>query len=351
MHATDDARHAADPATPPTDLDDPVLVRVWRSGRIESVHRGAWAVVDVSGAVVEGRGQVERPHYARSTIKSLQALPLIESGAAGRYELTDAELALALASHNAEAVHTDTVLGMLGRVELGVEHLRCGAQAPGAPEAREELARRGERPSALHNNCSGKHAGFLTLARHLGADPASYLDPEGAVQREVRAAVAAMCGVEADRLEHGIDGCSAPTFLLSVAELATGFARMGTPDGLAPERSAACRRMTAAVAAHPGLIAGEHKRLCTALARVTRGRLFPKIGAEGLYCVAHVESGRALACKLDDGQQRGLHAATVGLLERLGWIDEEERAALAAFAPGPLFNWAGLEVGHLEVVE
>ena len=148
-----------------------------------------------------------------------------------------------------------------------------------------------------------------------------------------------------------IDGCSAPTFLLSVRELATGFARVGSPDGLAPERVDACRRMTTAVAEHPALIAGEYKRLCTDLARATGGRLFPKIGAEGLYGVAHVGRGEAFAIKLEDGQGRGLHAATVGLLERFGWLDEGELEALERWRPGIERNWAGREVGRLEVVE
>ncbi|MEO0650201.1 MAG: asparaginase [Planctomycetota bacterium] len=352
MTTTDPTCTAPGPAgASALDPTDPVVVRVWRSGEVESVHRGAWARVGVDGELLEGRGDARRPHFARSTIKSLQALPLIESGAAERFRLSEEELALALSSHNAEAIHTDRVRALLGRLGLDVDHLLCGPQPHRVPELRAAAQREGRPASPLDNNCSGKHAGFLALARHLDADPATYLEPDAPVQHAVRQAVAEMCGVEASRLEHGVDGCSAPTFRLSVQELAAGFARVGTPDGLAPERAAACRRMTAAVAAHPALIAGEYKRLCTDLARVTGGRLFPKIGAEGLYCVAHVERGEAFAIKLEDGQARGLHAATVGLLGRFGWLTEDELEALARWRPGIDRNWAGREVGRLEVVQ
>lgn len=334
-------------ATWPT---NPVQVRVWRGDQVESVHRGAWVVVDAGGRVESGGGEVDARTFARSTIKSLQALPLIETGAADRFGLDERELALALASHNAEPCHTEPVAALLERLELSVDDLRCGAQIPGDPKTRRELLERGGAASALHNNCSGKHAGFLTLTAHLGADPSTYLDADGPTQSIVREAIAAMCDVGDRALEHAIDGCSAPTYHLSLRELATGFARVANPDGLCAEREAACRRMTAAVAAHPELIAGRHKRLCTDLARVTGGRLFPKIGAEGVYCIGHVGDDRGLALKLDDGQARGLHPMVVGLLDRLGWLSPAELEELGAWRPGILRNWAGLDVGRVEVL-
>ncbi|QDU69244.1 asparaginase [Engelhardtia mirabilis] len=329
---------------------NPVQVRVWRGDRVESVHRGAWVVVDAGGRALAGDGEPEARVFARSTIKSLQALPLVETGAADRFGLGQRELALALASHNAEPCHTEPVAALLAKLELSASDLRCGAQVPGDPRTRRDLLGSGASPTALHNNCSGKHAGFLTLTRHLGADPASYLDPAGPTQTLVREAIADMCADRGRQLDHATDGCSAPTYHLSLRELATGFARVANPDGLAPERAAACRRMTAAVAAHPELIAGHHKRLCSDLARVTGGRLFPKIGAEGVYCIGEVGADRGLALKLDDGQARGLHALVLGLLERLGWLSTAELEALEAWRPGVLTNWAGLRVGHVEVV-
>ena len=327
---------------------NPVLVELWRGEGLESVHRGAWAVVDADGQVVRGAGDLDHATPSRSAVKCLQALPLLESGAAQAAGYDGADLALALSSHNAEADHTERVAAILARLGLDATALLCGAQEPGDPAARAALRDSGQAPSALHNNCSGKHAGFLATARQLGQDPATYLDPEGAVQRAVHAAVLELCGLQGP-VPFAIDGCSAPTWRLSVRELATAFARVGTPEGLGADRAAACRRMTAAAAAHPTLIAGRHKRLCTALVEASGGALFPKIGAEGVYAIARVGSGEALALKMDDGGGRGLHAAVLGLLGELGWLGEQALAELAQRFGPPTRNWAGLEVANWRV--
>lgn len=327
---------------------NPVLVRLWRGARVESLHRGAWVLADDSGAVLDGAGDFDEPVFARSSVKSLQALPLVESGAAERFELTDEELALALASHDAERVHTDVVLGLLARLGLDASHLRCGPQTPRDEAARAELERRGERPSGLHNNCSGKHAGFLALARHLGQSVASYLDPEGPAQRLVREAVREMAGV--DELFLATDGCSAPTFALALRGIATAFARMANPEGLAPTRRDACLRMQRAVAAHPQLIAGRRKRICTALAREGGGRLFPKVGAEAVYGLGLVGSGRGLALKIDDGGSRAMHALLLRLVERYELLDRGALDRLAPYANATISNWAGETVGRTEVL-
>ena len=329
--------------------DNPVLLRVWRGDRVESQHRGAWVLVDSGGRVIDGAGAFAAPFFARSTLKSLQALPLLETGAADHFGYSDSDLALALASHNAEACHTDGVRAILERLGLGVDALQCGPQKPSDPEVRAELARRGESPTALHNNCSGKHAGFLALAAHLGVPLERYIDPESEGQVLVRRAVVEMTGVPAEDLHVAVDGCSAPTFRLPLTGLATAFARVANPEGLAPERRAACEKMLAAVAAHPILIAGRHERICSGLARVGGGKLFPKIGGEAVYAVGIRGADRALAIKVDDGSTRGLHATIVALLARFGFLSETEALELAAWSAGPIRNWAGLEVGRLEV--
>ena len=329
--------------------DNPVLCRVRRGAWIESQHRGAWVFSDASGHVVDGAGDWETPVFARSAIKSLQALPLVESGAAERFGYGDAELALALSSHNAEPCHTDAVEGILARLGLTGEALRCGAQAPGDPAARKELAAAGAEPTAVHNNCSGKHAGFLALGAHLGAEPQRYLDAGAEVQRAVREAVCAMCDVDPAAVTHGVDGCSAPTYRLPLAAMATGIARVTNAEGLIAERRAACEWMQRAVAAHPVLIAGSHKRIDTDIARVSGGRLFPKIGAEAVYLVGVRGGDRGLAVKIDDGSWRALHAVVVGLLERLELASPDELAALEGWRGRPMRNWAGLEVGALEL--
>lgn len=329
---------------------NPVLARVLRGAHVESEHRGAWALVDDAGNVLDGAGDWNRPVFARSSMKSLQALPLFESGAAERFGLSPREIALVLASHNAEACHTEGVAGLLARLGLDAGALGCGAQSPGDPEARAQLAQRGEQPSALHNNCSGKHAGFLALARQLDEDPARYLQVESRTQGLVRQAVLEMTGTPDDELTTAIDGCSAPTFRLPLAKLATGIARVANPESLSEVRRGACLRMTDAVAAHPELIAGKHRRICTDIARVAGGRVFPKTGAEAVYVLGLVGTGRGLAVKIDDGSYRGLHALIVDLLARFELLSPGELHTLDTWRGDPLRNWAGQVVGRIEIV-
>ncbi len=331
--------------------DNPVQVRLVRGHAVESVHRGAWVLADAAGRVLAASGDAGQTIFARSAVKAFQALPLLESGAAARFGYSEAELALALASHDAEPCHTEPVLDVLGRLGLGVEHLRCGPQVPGNRDARRALEASGKSPTALHNNCSGKHAGFLALAAHLGVPPEEYLAPQSAGQRLVAAALADMGGVAPGGLEVAVDGCSAPTFRLPLAALATAYARLADPSGLTPERAAACRRITAAAAHHPDHIAGSRGRLCTDLARVSGGRLFPKIGAEGVYGIGLVGRGLGLAIKMDDGQGRGLHPLVIALVERLGWLGPAQLETLEDWRVRRLVNRAGLVVGRTEVAE
>jgi L-asparaginase II len=346
VHPRDKASSAAASRYP----DNPVLVQVWRGEQIESQHRGAWALVDASGRVLEGRGDHGASIFTRSSLKSVQALPLIESGAAQRFDFSDAEIALALASHNAEACHTQVVEAVLTRLGLDARSLQCGPQPPGDPEAELELRRAGRAPTAVHNNCSGKHAGFLALALHLGAPVESYLDPESPGQKLVRRAMLDLTGLAPEHLGMATDGCSAPTFRMPLTALATAFARVSSPEDLAPPRRAACQRMLTAVERYPHLIAGHHQRICTDIARVTRGRLFPKIGGEAVYGIGVRGAGRGLALKIDDGSTRGLHAVLVQLLRRLGFLTAEEAAALEVWEERRIRNWAGLEIGRTEVL-
>ncbi|MEM9381977.1 MAG: asparaginase [Planctomycetota bacterium] len=329
--------------------DAPVLATVWRDGHVESVHRGSWCLVDSSGGVVEEHGPAGHSFFTRSAVKCLQVLPLLETGAAARVSMTEEEVALAVSSHNAEPAHVEVARGLLRRLDLTEDDLGCGPQPPGDPAARAELRERGAEPGRIHNNCSGKHAGFLALTRHVGGEVSGYLDPESPSQALVRDAVSDLCGVAPGDLGVAIDGCSAPTFRMPLTALATAFARVTTPDGLAPERRAACERVLAAVRAHPVLLAGRVRRLDTAIVRATGGALFPKIGAEAVYAVGVPGRDLALAVKVDDGGLRGLHATVVGLLRRLGLLDDAAARALESFAQRTLRNWDGIEVGRIEV--
>ncbi len=329
--------------------ENPALVRLWRGTRVESQHRGAWVLCDADGTVIDGMGSWKAPIFTRSSVKCLQALPLIESGAARRFGFSDAEIALALSSHNAEAIHTDGVKSVLARLGLDAGALQCGAQSPGDPEVRNALRDAKARPTAVHNNCSGKHAGFLALTEHLGADPERYLDVASPAQKLVRQAVLEMTGLADAEMYTAIDGCSAPTFQMPLTALATAFARVANPHGLRAERRAACERMLDSVAANPAMIAGNHQRICTDIARVSGGRLFPKVGGEAVYAIGVRGQDRALAIKIDDGNYRGLHPVIVELLRRFDFAKPDELAALASWEEKRITNWAGREVGRTEV--
>jgi len=333
--------------------ENPVLVRATRGHAVESVHRGAWCVVDADGALIDGRGAFRDAVFVRSAVKCAQALPLIETGAAERFGFDDADLALAVSSHDAEPEHVARAAGILARLGLDEGALQCGPQAPGSSDARFALRLEGRRGTRLHNNCSGKHAGFLALALHLGDDPARYLAEDSAAQRHVRAAVRDVSLVEDFELRTAIDGCSAPTFHIPLSGLAALFARVANPRELGAVRRAAAERIVAAVRANPTLLAGSKQRLCTDLVRVTGGRVFPKVGAEAVYAIGVPagpgRAGLGIAVKMDDGAPRGLSAVVVALLERLGLLTPDEVRALAAWRSPVLRNWAGLEVGRLEV--
>src|SRR5215210_3792931 len=215
-------------------MENPVLVEVTRGLEIESRHRAAVAVVDAEGSTVLALGDVECRVFARSAVKALQTLPLVESGIADQFKLTEAEIALACGSHAGEAEHVETAAAMLAKAGRDAACLECGAHWPLSEAAARALAARREMPTALHNNCSGKHAGFICLACGLDVDPSGYVDPAHRVQEVVRAALEDLTGASHGEEVRGIDGCSIPTYAVPLTALAFGFARFGTGVGLSP---------------------------------------------------------------------------------------------------------------------
>ena len=326
--------------------DNPVLVEVLRGGRVESRHRGALAVCDADGALVLALGDVAAPVFPRSAVKAFQALPLIESGAADRYGLTDAEIALAVASHSGEPTHTETARAMLAKCGRAPQALECGAHWPSSLEAGRALAAAGRTPGALHNNCSGKHAGFICLACAHGVDPAGYVAPDHFVQMEGARVLREMTGAPIDERHRAIDGCAIPTYAIPLRALAHAFARFGAGVGLSATRAAAARRIRAAAAAHPVFVAGAG-RFDTEIMRVLGARAFVKTGAEGVYCAAFPEQGLGVALKCDDGAGRAAEVAMGAMIARFVAMSESERARLQPrFAPA-LANWSGAAVGAL----
>jgi L-asparaginase II len=328
---------------------DPVLVEATRGAAVESRHRGACAVVDAQGKVVLALGDAERPVYGRSAVKPLQALPLIESGAADAYQLGAKEIALACASHRGEAMHVAAVGAWLGRLGLGVEDLECGAHLPTDPAAAQALIRTGAEPSALHNNCSGKHAGFLTTARHLGEKTRGYIEAAHPVQQRVRAVLEAMSGLDLARAPTGIDGCGIPVIGLPLAAIARAMARLADPAGLGEARAGAARRILAAMAAEPLMVAGTGTFTSAVLAACGRS-VVPKPGAEGMFCAALPGKGWGVALKIEDGAARASEVAMGAILGRLGALEPQAAQSLAPFLTPLIRNVAGRDVGRLRAI-
>ena len=327
-------------------MANPVVVEVTRGALVESAHRGAGAVVDADGRVVIAFGDVQWPVYPRSAVKALQALPLVESGAAESLGLSDKEIALACASHSGSEDHVATARAMLAKAGCDERALECGAHWPlGEDEAR-MLAGSGGTPTALHNNCSGKHAGFLCLACAMGVDRRGYVAPDHPVQREVAASMEAMTGARLSEAARGIDGCAIPTYAVPLVALARGFARLAAGHGLSHARRAAVARIRAAVATHPLTVAGRG-RFDTEVMSSLGSRVFTKSGAEGVFCAALPEAGLGIAVKADDGAGRAAQVMVTALIRRFGGLDDEAKAHLARFAAPRLSNWNGVEVGLL----
>lgn len=327
-------------------MENPVLAEVTRGNTVESRHRGSVVVVDADGAVVFSAGDVARPVFPRSAVKAIQALPLLESGAADRFALSEAEIALAVSSHSGEPAHAETSLGMLKKAGRDAGCLECGAQWPMNEAAARAIAKAGAQPSALNNNCSGKHAGLVCLACELDEDPAGYVKAGHAVQQAVRGALEQVTGASHSPDRMGIDGCSIPSYAVPLRALALGFARIGTGHGLAPERARAAARIRKAVAAHPFMVAGTG-RFDTRVIEQLRERIFIKTGAEGVYCGALPEQGYGIALKCDDGAGRAAEVAMAALIARFLPMSETETAAFAPLREGVLKNWNGIEVGRV----
>lgn len=325
----------------------PVLVEVYRGHAIESHHRGSVAVVDADGKTVLALGDIETPVFPRSAVKAFQALPLVESGIADRFGLTDEELALAISSHSGEVRHAETALTILRKAGQDASCLECGAHWPSNKDAERALAAAGQKPTSLHNNCSGKHSGFVCLACGLDEDPKGYIKPDHRVQKEIRAAGEEMTGFRVREEWTGTDGCSIPTYAVPLKNLAHGFARLGTGVGLKPERAKAAARLRHAAAAHPFMVAGTG-RLDTVAMEIFGARLFVKTGAEGVYCAALPEQGLGIALKADDGETRASQAMLAGIVHRFLTMGEEERRAFDAKAWPTLTNWNGMTVGSVK---
>ncbi|MFQ5935455.1 MAG: asparaginase [Acidiferrobacterales bacterium] len=324
---------------------NPVLVDALRGDMIESCHRGAAAVADVNGKLVAAWGDVEQPVFSRSAIKPVQALPLIESGAADRFGLNDEEIALACASHGAEPAHVERLTRWLVRIGVNESDLECGPHLPLNEQASADLLRSGQQPSPLHNNCSGKHAGFLTTAVHLGEPVRGYIRAEHPVQQRARRVLEEMSGADLTDAPAGIDGCGVPVVGLSLRATARAMALLACPEKLAPARAAAAARVLRAMTRQPFMVAGSG-RFCTDVMR-TGAAVAVKIGAEGAFTAALPGRCLGVALKIDDGAGRAASVAMGAILQALGVLRRGVHEALASHLRPRVRNHAGVVVGSL----
>ncbi|WP_415236163.1 asparaginase [Sneathiella sp.] len=326
----------------------PIVVNVYRGPMVECQHMVNAVVSDASGNILKKWGNTEKPVYLRSAIKLLQSVPLIESGAADAFDLTDKELSLSCASHTGEPIHVAAVTAWLQKMGLTLDALECGAHWPTFPEAAYALAAEGKKPTAAHNNCSGKHAGFLTTALHLGEDLKGYIHLDHPVQKRLVKVLEDFTDLDLAEAPVGIDGCSIPTIGIPLSGAALAIARFANPERLPDERAAACRRLQNAIATEPEMIAGSD-RLCTALNRSAKGAVVAKTGAEGVYLAALPNLGLGVAVKNIDGTTRGAEVALGQILQDLGVMTEEMHREIDAFVKPVQKNWNNITVGHMNV--
>ncbi|WP_294611652.1 asparaginase [uncultured Roseovarius sp.] len=319
------------------------MTEIWRGPMAESVHQGHALICDATGGIVEAWGDPSTTILPRSSSKMIQALPLITSGAADAHGLTTEQLALTCASHNGAAIHTTRVNRWLADLGLGDDDFRCGPQHPDDPAAGKALICSDTAPCQVHNNCSGKHAGFLTLNRHLKGS-AEYIDPEHPVQKAVLEAFETVTGETSPF--YGIDGCSAPNHATSLHGMARAMAWFaGATEGADASQSAAVRLWQAMIA-HPDLVAGEG-RACTELMRACKEPVALKTGAEAFFIAILPTRKMGIALKITDGGTRGAECAIAALLVRLGVLDADHPAT-RKFMNAPILNRRGVEVGMIK---
>ena len=333
---------------------NPVLIEVTRGDGVESRHRGAAAVVNSTGELVCSWGDIKAPVLPRSAIKALQALALIETGAADHFQVSDAELAIACASHSSEAEHLELVEAWLQRIGLATCDLECGAMGSIEETVNADLIRQGAELTRAHNNCSGKHAGFLTTALHMGEPTQGYIEAAHPVQQRLLEILQEMGEIDLSNSPRGCDGCGIPVIAMPLDAMALGFAKMASPERLPSERARAASRITKAIEKNPMMIAGR-RRFDSIIVEATsdgaNGPALVKTGAEGVYGAMLPGLGFGVALKIDDGAKRASEVAMAGILLKLGVIDKVMRHNLEQQIEPVINNAAGENVGVVRTTD
>lgn len=322
------------------------MIEVTRGAMVESRHRGHAVIIDNAGHPVEGWGDVNLPIYPRSAIKCLQALALVESGGADKYNVDSRELAIAMASHHSEPIHAETVGAWLARLGLDETALGCGARRPLHDAVWEAYIREGTTYTPRYDQCSGKHTGMLTAALAMGAPVKGYLQPTHPVQQRILGILERMSAQDLADAPWGWDGCAAPNWAISLGGLAMAMANFGCADNQPAQRQEACERLRAAWAAEPYMVGGA-RSIDTHIATVTKGRILTKGGAEGVALATIPQDRLGIALKIEDGAHRAAEAALLAILKGLDAFSKAEREEIDAWADGAVRNGGGVEVGRI----
>ena len=325
---------------------NPVLVTHTRGGITESFHRGVVCIVDKQGREVYSLGDVQQVCYPRSALKFFQHISLITSGAFDHFNFSLKELALMCGSHNGEEMHTQTARGILAKIGMGEEHLGCGAQTPTHKKDYVTLLKEGKEPGAIHNNCSGKHSGFLAWCVFHKQPTQNYLEAEHPLHIEIKRITALFHEMAAADLVSGVDGCSAPIFAVPVKNQAIAYKNLLNPEAFGDEKlNRACNLIREAITKYPEMVAGT-KRYCTDLMAVTNGKILGKTGADGVYSIAIPSTGYGICIKIDDGRMGPQYNVAQQVLEQLGLLNNEEKMALHPYLINQNRNFAGNFTGE-----
>jgi L-asparaginase II len=322
------------------------LIETTRGGTSECLHFGAVAVVDADGRVRAQAGDPYWTTFTRSTLKALQALPFMQAGGPRQLGFSREQVAMMCSSHSGEPMHVTQVEDMLGKAGVSYKKLQCGCHVPMFVEL--GVAPLPAQYDERHHNCSGKHSGFLACCALHGWPLDTYLVPEHPLQQSIRTSVAQAVGLAPEQLKMGIDGCSAPNYAMPLAHLARGYARLasGADDAQFGESFAA---LSGAMTAHPDLVSGT-RRNDQAFMRAGRGDWVSKAGADGVQVVASRSRREAFALKISDGNKTAVYAASVAVMDQLGWLDERQREELRPWRAEAINSIRGVQVGERRAV-
>lgn len=329
-------------------MSNPVLVEITRGAVLESFHRGVVCIVDADNKVVFSAGDVQQVCYPRSALKFFQQIPFLRSGAADHFGLTEQEIAITCGSHNGEPAHVEAVRSILAKAGLDESNLQCGPQMPTLREDQAALIKGDRQPERIHNNCSGKHAGFLAYCVFKGWPTDNYIDPTHPLHREILEVVSAFYDTPPGKIPCGVDGCSAPIFAFPVINQAIAYRNLMQPAAFGEEIAAACKRMLKAVTTYPDMIAGK-KRYCTDLMMLSGGKLVGKTGADGVYCIGVSEPVLGICIKVDDGKMGPQYNVAQAVLEQLGVLPPESVETLRHYVRFENLNFGGMVTGETDV--